>query len=97
MPTLHLNDLNHTFKLHGNNGRRSLELEKIILNQGAGSSLQLQVLDEKDITLYTHDLQAESLQPEILIHRKFVFYDHLTVQIVSSQPDTPFEAEVFYQ
>ncbi|KAA9346177.1 hypothetical protein [Adhaeribacter soli] len=97
MPTIHLNNLNNIFELHGNTGRRSLELEKVVLMTGAVPGLQLQVLDEKNLSMYTHDLQPDTSSSEIYINRKFVFYDHLTVQIVSTTPGTVFEAEVYYQ
>jgi hypothetical protein len=95
MNSIKLNNDNAAFQLHSNEGRLSLQLFKVQQEGKTGKGLQLQVLDEKDLTMFTHDLDPENAVTEIA--KKFVFYNHITVRVVSKDASQEFDVEVFYE
>ena len=95
MDTIKLNNNNAAFQLHGNVNRHSLKLFKVKQEHKNGQSLQLQVIDEKDMTMFTQDLNSENGETEI--DKKFVFYDHITVRVECKKTGQPFELVVYYE
>ena len=65
MDTIKLNNNNSAFQLHGNVSRHSLKLFKVKQEPNNGQGLQLQVIDEKDMTMFTQDLNSDIGETEI--------------------------------
>lgn len=94
MKTVQLNQYNTTFRVEGSEQTRSLEIKEVVARNGASSSLNLLVIDEKDITIYSQPLNASG---ETAVGKRFVFYDHLSVKVEAGTPDTPFTVEVHFE
>ena len=91
METIELNQFNSSFRIEGNERTRSLEIMEVVARNGDSTGLNLLVIDEKDITIYTQPLNPSG---ETAVGKRFAFYDHLSVKVEAETPDTPFTVEV---
>ncbi|MEJ8804288.1 hypothetical protein [Pontibacter sp. H249] len=87
MKTIELNQFNTTFRVEGSSQTRSLEIKKVDLYSSDSQGLKLNVIDEKDITIYSQPLNQSGIT---VVGKRFVFYDHLSVNVEAEQADTTF-------
>ncbi|MCJ8166021.1 hypothetical protein MKJ04_14335 [Pontibacter sp. E15-1] len=88
METVKLTHFNSSFRIEGNNKRRSLEIKTIrLVERLAPANLKLLVLDEKDIPIFSQEiLTAEQNQhTTVSLNKKFAFYEHLSVCVKVQQ------------
>ena len=102
LETIKLTHLNSAFRVKGNNKRRSLELKSIFFPEALNpniTALELQILDEKDLTIFSQNLLPAYQQGQIVleINRRFDFYDHLTVSIMAEPSGAALAAEVSFE
>jgi hypothetical protein len=101
MKTITLTNYNTTLRLHGTEDTRSLELKTLTVNEWPASEedLELTVIDEKDVPIYSKHLQPSqhSSGEEIAIRKKFVFYDHISVHISANNPESTFEVVLNFE
>lgn len=101
MEAIELNQLNSTFQVHGSEDKRSLEIKAIEVKEWpkAGRVLKLVVFDEKDVPIYSRQLQ--SFQPEstgtVTINQRFVFYDHISVRLEADTEGSIYSAIVKFE
>ncbi|MCC9137702.1 hypothetical protein ACFSKU_02665 [Pontibacter silvestris] len=97
--TIVLSHLNTSLLLEGTQDRRNINIHKVIVQEGNPDNIKLTVLDEKDIPVFSEILTAinDSDNREIAVHKKFVFYDHLTVTLASTSSEEPFAVAVVFE
>jgi len=99
MKAIEVNELNASFRLSGSEATRSLEIVTVVVDQWpATGELKLLVWDEKDVPIYSQVLDP-ALADEagaVEVNKRFVFYDHLSVQLVAEPPASPFAARVHF-
>jgi hypothetical protein len=102
METSKLTHLNSSLRVEGSEKRRSLEIKQVQVLQPPQADhavkLKLQVLDEKDVTIYSQPLVPGGPHADTAVHidQKFVFYDHLTVRVTADPEESAFEIEVSF-
>ncbi|GAB3833873.1 hypothetical protein [Pontibacter rugosus] len=99
MKTVELTESNATLRLEGSESTRSMDIKQVTVKKwpASGESLKLIVLDEKDIPIYSQLLEP-SQAPEdniITIDKRFVFYDHLSVQLEANA--SPFSVIIHFE
>ncbi|GAA4435978.1 hypothetical protein GCM10023188_28480 [Pontibacter saemangeumensis] len=98
MKTIELNHYNASFRVSGSEATRSLAIQSIMVKEWpeAASHLKLLVLDEKDIPIYSQVLDSPQAKEDaaIPVDKSFVFYDHLSVQVISEPAGMPFSVVV---
>ena len=97
MEAIELNHLNSTFRIHGSEDKRSLEIRDVEVREWPQEKgLKLLVLDEKDVPIYSQPLSSS--QPggtgTIEVNKRFVFYDHIAVCLEADAVGSPFSAVV---
>jgi hypothetical protein len=101
MKTQELNESNTTLKLTGSEATRSMDIKSVEVKKwpAAGGNLELHVLDEKDITIYSQELEPaqESDAGAITVGKRFVFYDHLSVQIIARKEGSSYSVKLNFE
>ncbi|MER2999206.1 hypothetical protein [Pontibacter populi] len=99
MKTVELTKSNATLRLEGSESTRSMDIKQVNVKKwpASGESLKLIVLDEKDIPIYSQLLEPpQALEDNIItIDKRFVFYDHLSVQLEAST--SPFSVIIHFE
>ncbi|GAB3200845.1 hypothetical protein ABID22_003180 [Pontibacter aydingkolensis] len=98
MEAVNLNQHNSAFRIEGNEKTRSINLKSIHITKmpEKDTKLSLLVLDEKDIPIYNQMLDVEK-DNSVVIEKRFVFYDHLSVKVEADKIDTSFSAMVSFE
>lgn len=96
--SIKLSHLNPSFVIPGNEQKRNIELQKVEVEEGDPKQIALEIVDEKEITIFHEPLVvlSDGKAEEALVNRNFAFYDHLTVKM-QGESDMPFTVKVFYQ
>lgn len=99
LETVALSHLNNSLELKGSQERRYIDIREIIVEEGDPNYIKLVILDEKDIPIFSEILTSINRfnNSRIQIDKKFVFYDHLTVQLLATSPDTAFAVSVVFE
>ena len=99
MQHVKLSHLNPEIKINGNEQRKSLRLQsvKLLSPPDAETVLQIRMLDEKNMPVFSRELPFAPGQPEITIEHELVFYDHMAITICNQQKEGPFEVELAYE
>ena len=101
MKSVTLNQFNPLFRVHGNEQHRSLEVRSVEVQEwpAIGGTLTLTVIDEKDIPIYSKQLTpaAESGAASTKVNERFVFYDHLAVQVTAEPTDSAYSVVVNFE
>ncbi|WP_162426725.1 hypothetical protein [Pontibacter pudoricolor] len=101
MKTITLTNYNATLRLHGTEGTRSLELKTLTVQEWPfpDGELKLTVIDEKDVPIYSKHVQPSqhNTEEEITIGEKFVFYDHMAVNISADNPESTFAVTLNFE
>jgi len=101
METIELNQYNASFRIHGSEDRKSLEVKSIFVQDwpASGGSINLLVLDEKDMTIYSQLLDSSLAEGAnlIVINKRFAFYDHLSVLVKAEPLEMPFSVVVNFE
>lgn len=101
MNTVTLNQFNPLFRVHGNMQHRSLEIHSVEVQvwPATGAMLTLTVLDEKDMPIYSKYLTpaTESGSAPNEIKERFVYYDHLAVQVTADPAESAYSVSVNFE
>ena len=99
MKTIELTESNTTLRLEGNEATRSMDIKQVSVKKwpASGTGIKLTVLDEKDVPIYSQELNpAETKGYETIeVNKRFVFYDHLSLQVEAG--GNPFSVVVHFE
>ncbi len=101
MPSIELNNFNTAFKLEGNKDRTGVEVIKVDVLEWpmAGNGLNLEMVDEKDITINNQQLNmpTEKASKTFEINKYFAFYDHFTIRVSAIGETGNFKVMVYFK
>ncbi|WP_439882695.1 hypothetical protein ACSX1A_05890 [Pontibacter sp. MBLB2868] len=95
MKAIELNENNSTLIISGSQATRSIDIKKVTVNRwpAADDSLKMLVLDEKDVPIYSQVMETSQARQggTIEVDKRFVFYDHLSVQFITERENSGFD------
>mgnify|MGYP005754508955 CR=1 FL=1 len=101
MKSIQLSASNNILHVAGSDTTRSMDLKNVSVTYwpASGKPILLTVFDEKDIPIYNTELSREQASKEgtIEIGEKFVFYDHLSVQLKTQNEDDSFSLTLNFE
>lgn len=101
MKSIQLSASNNILYVAGSEATRSMDIKDVSVNYwpASGKPIVLTVLDEKDIPIYTTELRREQATKDgtIEIGERFVFYDHLSVQLKTQNADDSFSLTLNFE
>lgn len=100
METVKLTHFNSSFRIEGNNKRRSLEIKTIrLVERLAPATFKLLVLDEKDMPIFSQEILTadQDQHTTVYLNKRFAFYDHLSVCIRTTPSSAAFLVEVSFE
>lgn len=101
MKTIELTESNATLRLDGSEATRSMDIKSITVKKWPASEghIKMIVLDEKDVPIYSQVLELSGAMENgsVAINKRFVFYDHLSVQFLAEAAGEAFTLVVNFE
>ncbi|MFD2512461.1 hypothetical protein ACFSRY_01170 [Pontibacter locisalis] len=101
MKTIELTETNATLRLDGSEATRSMDIKNITIKKwpATGGHIKMIVLDEKDVPIYSQVLELSEAMENgaVAVNKRFVFYDHLSVQFMTETGEGSFNLVVNFE
>lgn len=99
MDEIKLSSITPSLIIHEEESLKSIRIVKLIYRQASSfaSGLSLNILDEKDIPIYSMPLNGfkeNETQNELEVNQEFAIWNHLTVNISAEKENSDFEIVV---